>query len=219
MSKLSLQNNYYERDEVSNSSLSELKKELYGGMEYDPSESYKFGNLIDHMLTEPDKVDYFDYTSGEDKLTEDDFKRAEEMKKAFRRDQLAIQILGLSDTQKIMINPCQRFDFDIPFNLPVRCKWDLWMPTLGWGGDIKSTTATTQKQFEDAVMHFDYDRQRFFYMNMAQSKQDILIGISKVNFKVFKVPIKQGDRIWKSGQDKCFNLAFKYWEMFGNLEL
>ncbi len=92
------------------------------------------------------------------------------------------------------------------------------METYGWGGDIKSTTATTQKQFEDAVRYFDYDRQRFFYMNMAGSNQDILIGISKVNFKVFKVPIQRGSELWNSGRDKTMELAFKYWMMFGDLK-
>ena len=111
------------------------------------------------------------------------------------------------------------FDYDISFSLPVRCKWDLWMPSLKWGGDIKSTTATTQKQFEEAARFFDYDRQRYFYMNIAGSTQDILIGISKVNYRVFKVPIKRGDCFWKSGEEKCLCLAFKYWEMFGDLNL
>ena len=131
---------------------------------------------------------------------------------------MAKGIVSLSEPQKIMINHGQLFDYDIKFFLPVRCKWDLWMPSLGWGGDIKSTSATTQKQFEDAVTFFDYDRQRFFYMNISGSTQDVLIGISKENFKVFTVKIKQGDKLWKSGQDKCFDLAFKYWEMFGDLK-
>ena len=54
---------------------------------------------------------------------------------------------------------------------------------MGWGGDIKSTSATTQEQFESAVRQFDYDRQRFFYMNIAGSEKDVLIGISKEHQK------------------------------------
>ncbi len=213
-----MKDTYYDRSEVSNSDLSKLKQDLYGTFERDPTESFKFGNLIDHMITEPQKVNYFNYTCGDDALTEDDFLRAEEMKKSFFRDKMAKGIFSLSEPQKIMINHGQLFDYDIKFFLPVRCKWDLWMPSLGWGGDIKSTSATTQKQFEDAVTFFDYDRQRFFYMNISGSTQDVLIGISKENFKVFTVKIKQGDKLWKSGQDKCFDLAFKYWEMFGDLK-
>lgn len=209
---------YYDRDEVSNSDLSRLKQDLYGTFERDPADAFRFGNLIDHMITEPHKVNYFNYTCGDDALTEDDFRRAEEMKKSFFRDDMARKILSLSDTQKVMINPAQSFDHEIRFTLPVRCKWDLWMNSLGWGGDIKSTSANTREQFEDAVRFFDYDRQRFFYMNISGSSQDVLIGISKENFKVFKVTIKRGDNLWLSGRDKCLDLAFKYWEMFGDLK-
>lgn len=208
---------YYSRTEVSNSDLSELKRQLYGGSGIDPVHAL-FGNLIDHMITEPEKVDYFKLTCAGEQMTEEDFERAEGMKRAFLRDEMARKILSLSDTQKIMINPSQRFDYDIPFTLPVRCKWDLWMPSVGCGGDIKSTSATSQKQFEDAVRQFDYDRQRFFYMNISGSKQDVLIGISKENFKVFKVLIKREDNLFNSGKQKCMELAFKYWMMFGNLK-
>lgn len=205
---------YYSRSEVSNSDLSQFKKELYGGPEFDPTEAYKFGTLIDCMITEPQQVDYFRFTCAGEQYTKEDFDQANEMRRAFMRDELARHILEKSSTQKIMINPSQAFDYEIPFTLPVRCKWDLWMDRFKWGGDVKSTTATTQKQFEEAVRYFDYDRQRFFYMNIAESKQDILIGISKVNFKVFKLPIQRGDDLWKSGRDKTMELAFKYWLMF-----
>lgn len=208
---------YYKRSEISNSDLSELKRQLYGGMEIDPVHA-KFGNLIDHMITEKEKVNYFKYICAGDQMTEDDFKRAEEMKKAFMRDDYCVKILSLSDTQKVMINPKQLFDYDIPFYLPARCKWDLFMNSMGWGGDIKSTAATTQKQFEDAIRHFDYDRSRFFYMNIAGSDKDVIIGISKENFKVFKVQIRRGDDLWASGREKCMELAYKYWIMFGDLK-
>lgn len=83
-------------------------------MEIDPVHA-KFGNLIDHMITEPEKVNYFKLTCAGEQLTEGDFKKAEEMKKAFMRDEFASRILPLSDTQKVMINPCQKFDYDIHF--------------------------------------------------------------------------------------------------------
>lgn len=207
---------YYDRPEVSNSDLSQLKRELYGGEE-NPA-AFRFGNLLDHMITEPLKVNYFTLTCDGEKMPEDDFRRAEEMKKAFFRDPAAKRMHLLSEFQKVMVNPSQLFDHEIPFRLPVRCKWDLWMPSLKWGGDIKSTSATTQRQFEEAADFFDYDRQRFFYMNIAGSSRDILIGVSKANFKVFKIPIKRGGPFWKRGREKCLDLAFKWWEMFGDLK-
>lgn len=204
---------YYSRSEVSNSDLSALKKLIYGGTEFDPTEAYKFGTLIDCMLTEPDKVNFYNYTCAGEQYTAEQFEQAKQMKRAFFKDDLARRMLERADTQAIMFRemPIEFEGFE--FSLPVRCKWDIWMPHLGWGGDIKSTTATSQKQFEAAAMHFDYDRQRAFYMDIAGSNQDILIAISKVNFKVFKIPIKRGDKFFQSGQDKYRDLAFQYWNL------
>ena len=204
---------YYNRSEVSNSDLSNLKKLLYGCDSFDPIEAYKFGTLIDMMLTEPDKVNYLTYQCNGEQYTVEDFEKAKQMKRAFNKDELAYKMLQRSDTQKIMIR-IMPIEFEgFKFELPVRCKFDLWMPNLNWGGDIKSTTATSQKQFEAAARHFDYDRQRAFYMDIAGSNQDILIAISKVNFKVFKIPIKRGDEFFQSGQDKYRELAFQYWNL------
>lgn len=207
---------YYRRSEVSNSDLSKLKQELYGDMERDPTLAYNFGRLIDCMITEPEKVNFFNLTCDGEQYTDKDFEVAERMKLFFQKDEMARTILKLADTQKIMINPHQTFDSEV-FTLPTRCKWDLWMSSLRWGGDLKSTTAKTQREFEEAVKFFDYDRQRYFYMNMAGSNQDVLIGVSKVNFKVFKVLIKRGDPLWKSGREKCLHLAEKYYLLFGDL--
>src|SRR5690606_21539428 len=108
-----------------------------------------------------------------------------------------------------------KFSFEgVDFDLNTRCKWDLWADRLKYGGDIKSTAATTQKQFEEAVRFFDYDRQRAWYMNIAKSDKDFIIGISKKNFKVFKVPVRRGDELFNEGVKKYSELAFKWWSLF-----
>lgn len=207
--------NYYSRPEVSNSDLSELKKQLFGGPDYDPTAAYKFGSLIDAMITEPNLVDEYNLTCNGEQYDKESFEKARQMRKAFLKDELCRKMLSNSVTQKVMIEPKQVFNYSISFSLPVRCKWDLWMPGLNYGGDIKSTVATSQKQFEDVCRHFDYDRQRWWYMNIAGSNQDILIGISKENFKIFKLPIRRNDDFFNSGKEKAEFLAFKYWQMFG----
>lgn len=208
-----MKDSYYSRSEVSNSDLSTLKKLIYGGQDYDPTEAYKFGTLIDCMLTEPDKVNFYNYTCNGEQYTKDQFEQARQMKRSFFKDDLARRMLERADTQAIMFREMQIEFEGFNFSLPVRCKWDIWMKHLGWGGDIKSTTATSQKQFEDAAHHFDYDRQRAFYMDIAGSNQDILIAVSKVNFQVFKIPIKRSDKFFQSGQDKYRELAFQYWNL------
>ena len=206
---------YYNRKEVSNSDLSWLKKQLYPTYMPDPTEAYKFGNLLDAMLTEPDRVDFLQRTCDTDKFTKEVFEQAMNMKRAFARDEVAKQMIDGADTQKIMSKRLNLNFQGIDFNLNSRCKWDIWKENLKWGGDIKSTASTTQKGFEDAVKYFDYDRQRAWYMDIAGSKQDILIAISKVNYKVFKVYITRDSELYKSGKAKYLELAFRWWLMFG----
>lgn len=208
---------YYDRPEVSNSDLSWLKNQLYPRDMPDPTEAYKFGTLIDAMLTESFKVNYSSLTCDGEKYTEEDFERANKMRLAFLKDDFCRNLVENSTPQKVMTK-IQEFEMNgFKYSLPVRCKWDIFMDSFGWGGDIKSTTATTHKQFVDAIYHFDYDRQRAFYMTIAESNQDVLIGISKKNFKVFKVPIKRTDDMFKSGMEKVNELTFEWWKMFGDL--
>ena len=206
---------YYFRPEVSNSDLSWLKQQLFPRDMPDPTEAYKFGSLIDCMITEPERVNYYKRTCNDDQFNVKDFTTAEKMKQAFYKDDFCRTMFekGRVDGQKIMVKPITLNFKGVEFTLQARCKWDGWRDDWGWGGDIKSTTAMSQKQFEDAAHHFDYDRQRAFYMDIAGSNQDILIAVSKVNFQVFKIPIKRGDKFFQSGQDKYRELAFQYWNL------
>jgi hypothetical protein len=206
---------YFGRNEVSNSDLSWLKSYWEPQMdEVVKQKAYKFGTLLDAIITEPFKVDFFKFQVDGVQYSEEDFDKVAQMKKSFFNHPLAANILKQSDTQKIMIEK-RKFQFDdIDFELNTRCKWDLWMPSLGWGGDLKTTTATTQKQFEEAVRFFDYDRQRAWYMDIAGSNQDVLIAVSKVNYKVFTVPIRRDDELYKIGKQKYNELAFKWWVLF-----
>lgn len=206
---------YYSRNEVSNSDLGWLSNQLNPKPMPDPTNAFKFGSLIDAMLTEQYRVNYFKRTCDDDQFTPEEFGTAENMKRAFMADDIARTLISGADTQKVMI---ERKDLNfegIDFSIRMRCKWDIWRNDLGFGGDIKSTTATTQAQFETAIKYFNYDRQRAFYMNMAGSEKDVLIGISKKNFKVFKVYINRNSELYKEGYHKYITLSFKWWRLFG----
>lgn len=212
---------YYARPEVSNSDLSWLKKYWQPeNLIIDLEKAYAFGTLIDCMITEPHKVNYFNLTCAGVQYTAADFKLAEDMKKAFYRDELCATLAKHSEYQKVSVRESFPIEHDgISFSMDVRCKWDLFaMPKLNMSADIKSTACTTQKQFEEAVRYFDYDRQRAWYMDIENVNHDMLIGISKVNCKVFKVPVTRQSELYKEGKKKYQELAFKYWYLFGEME-
>jgi hypothetical protein len=209
--------NYYQLPEVSNSDLSWLKDLLYPRETVtDPREAYAFGSLIDAMLTEPGRVDYFKRSLDGKPFRKELFDNAVKMKQAFRKDEFCASLIEKSDGQKVSIVHDRQYSYrGFPFALDVRCKWDIWRPDWGWGGDIKSTVASTQKEFEAAALYFDYDRQRAFYMDLQDCERDVLIGISKVNHRIFKIFINRKSEFYKRGKDKYTELAFRWHLLFG----
>lgn len=211
---------YYQRPEVSNSDLSALEKYFMpSDWIADATAAYRFGNLIDAMITEPEKVNHMNHTVNGIQFTYDEWDKAYTMLQAFRRDEHCTQFLSLASGQNVMSKEVELEYGGFEFSLPMRCKYDLWMQKLKWGADIKSTTATTQKQFEDAVRYFNYDRQRAVYMTISGAPRDMIIGISKSNFKVFKVAISKESDLYISGMEKFRELAFKWWTLFADVNL
>ncbi len=208
---------YYGRKEVSNSDLSDLKQLLHPKRQFGNKEAaFHFGSLVDAIVTEPERVNYYAYKVDDVQYTKEEFEHAREMYKSLRmearRDPFLAKVLEMSDTQKFMVNKAQKFTYGrLTFELDTRCKWDWWLPAFNFGGDLKTTFASSQKQFEEAVDFFDWDRSRAWYMDIAGSDKDFIYAISKKNCLVFKKFIKRGDKIYTNGRDKYEELAFNYW--------
>lgn len=205
---------YFDRTEVSNSNLTSIKKEIIGDNKPPPLEAYRFGNLIDMMITEQHLIDYTNHKCAGELFEEDIWNQAIQMKQSFMADPMCYNMIKLASGQAVTTKMDQLFKYrNWEFYLNVRAKWDLLFRGQGWGADIKSTMATTQSQFEAACDMFDYWRSRVFYMNIIDSDQDMLIGISKVNYKVFKIPIKRGDKYFKKGEQQMNWLALEAWKL------
>ena len=131
---------YYSRSEVSNSDLTELKNILHPRMQFgDKEAAFRFGSLVDAIITEPARVDYYRLTVDDEQYTEDEFRHAQEMQKALRmearRDEFLFKVLGYAETQRFMVNTQQQFTYcGFPFSLDTRCKWDWWLGLFG--GDL-----------------------------------------------------------------------------------
>ena len=211
--------NYYERSEVSNSDLTELKNLLHPRPQFgDKEAAFRFGSLVDAIITEPDRVNYYQFTVDDVQYTEDEFRHAQEMYRSLRlearNDAFLAKVLEIADTQRCMVNKQQQFDYGgFVFTLDTRCKWDWFLDLFGFGGDLKTTFASTQKEFDDAVDFFDWDRSRAWYMDIAHSDRDFIYGISKKNCNIFKKFINRGDDIYNRGREKYEELAFQYWAL------
>lgn len=211
------QDEYYRRSEVSNSDLTELKNLLHPRPQFgDKEAAFRFGTLVDAVITEPERVNYYRLTVDDVQYTEDEFLIAQDMYKSLkmeaRRDPFLAKVLEMAETQRFMVNKQQVFEYGgFHFRLDTRCKWDWFFPLMNFGGDLKTTFATTQKQFDEAVYFFDWDRSRAWYMDIAQSDRDFIYAISKQNGRVFKKFINRGDEIYRRGREKYEELAFQWW--------
>ena len=214
---MNAQQSYYSRPEVSNSDLTQLKNLLHPRLQYgDREAAFRFGSLVDALVTEPNRVNRYRFTVDDVQYTEDEFEHATQMLRALRsearRDAFLAKVLETADTQRCMFNKRQQFQYGgFSFSLDTRCKWDWFLTPYGFGGDLKTTFASTQKEFDEAVDFFDWDRSRAWYMDIARSDRDFIYGISKKNGCVFKKFINRDDEIYKRGREKYEELAFQYW--------
>ena len=210
--------NYRHFPAVSNSDLGWLNDQfLPTQKKIDLQRAYANGNLIDAMITEPGKVNHYKRTvDGVDyQFSEDEFLCAYEMKKSFMKDAFCVAFMNQAKFQHISYQPDFNIECDgFKFTLPAKCKWDLFRTDIDLSGDIKSTACTTHSQVEEALRYFDYDRSRAWYMDLEKRNNDILIFISKVNFKIFKVPVKRDSELYKDGKRKYQDLSFKWWMLF-----
>ena len=192
---------YYNRTEVSNSDLTALRDILHPRQQFgDREAAFRFGTLVDALITEPAR----------------EFRHAKEMQRSLRmearHDPFLANVLELADTQRFMVNHNQEFTYcDWPFHLDTRCKWDWFLSEFGFGGDLKTTFARSQAEFDEAVDFFDWDRSRAWYMDIAGSQRDFIYAISKKNCRVFKKFINRGDEIYNRGREKYEELAFQWW--------
>lgn len=210
---------YYLRTEVSNSDLTELKNYLYPRTQYgDKEKAFKFGTLVDALITENERVHYSKRMVDDVTYSREDFELGlamrEALRKEARKDEFLRAVLSNSDTQKFMVNKSQRFLYgNFEYTLDTRCKWDWWLPSFGFGGDLKTTFAESQNQFNEAIDFFDWDRSRAWYMDIAGSQQDFIYAISKKNLKIFKAFIRRDNDTYKRGKEKYDELAFKWWQL------
>jgi hypothetical protein len=133
------------------------------------------------------------------------------MARSVNSDPLTATIKRHCEFEKEMYVDQVRFG---PVQLDCRCKYDAWAPALGYGFDLKTTTAKTQAEFLAASRKFSYPRARVFYCTIAGASRDIIIGVSKhPPHRIFKIFLQPGDLLWKEGEAELMDLTMKYWAL------
>ena len=147
---------YYSCTEVSNSDLTALKNLLHP-VPMPPGvkeRAFRFGTLVDAIITEPGRVNYYQLTVDDEQYTDDEFRHAKEMYRSLRmtarHDQFLAKVLEEAETQRFMVNKAQEFEYgSFPFTLDTRCKWDWWLGSFG--GDLKTTAKPARPQHKRSL--------------------------------------------------------------------
>lgn len=88
---------YYQRSEVSNSDLTALKELLHPRVAYgDREAAFRFGSIVDAIITEPQRVDFLKMTIDGAPVDEEEFLHAREMQRALRAESREIRSLQRS---------------------------------------------------------------------------------------------------------------------------
>lgn len=206
--------NYFEIDALSNSELGQLKKGIFNvNSPKHLQHIFDFGNLVDALLTEPPEVvQKYRQLCGEEK-----WQQALKMVEQCEKDPVIKLMIDHSIPQYIFVRLLNVKYLDYQFNIRSKCKFDLFMKTRLSGIDFKTLSVSNYQQFKDSIHHFDYDRQAAFYMDLARIKRFWIIGISKINFQIFKLCIQHGDHIYTRGKKKYSYWAWKYHTLIHNL--
>jgi len=217
------QDAYYGRPECSNSDLSFLNKYWESfQINYDIEQVQNFGTLLDCMITEPARVNYFKLTCAGIQHTAEEFAQAEAMKRSFFQDEFCRMIAEKSDMQKVTVNHAFRinhlgFDFTLPFRMKADFNAKRLLKMIA---DLKSTNAATEKAFRASVRDFQYHRQAAVYMDMEEVDRFMILGVGKkAPYPIFKVPIVRGDELYTEGKELYQELGFKHFYLFESLKI
>ena len=97
----------------------------------------------------------------------------------------------------------------------VRCKTDGDSRAMSCVFEYKGLGVTSDKQFHDAIMSFDYDMSAYWYMNVTGLSQYLIVGVSKKNPDlIFKRIIDRNHPYYHSGAIKT-ETHIKVWKQFG----
>lgn len=209
---------YYSHPYVSNSDLSRLKRELESDVYVPPTASFRFGSLVDAVITEPLAInrETMKFVSDGIAFTKGELAKADRMRQLFLAHPICRMIYTKSTTQAEIYADYVPFHVDgVDFELPMRAKLDFFWADARIVADLKTTAAKTQQAFEHSAMQFDYYRQMVHYCKLTGSNRAAIIGMSKANDGLFPIFINEGDERWQIGERDLNTLALKYFLFHG----
>lgn len=192
---------------VSASKLIRFKKWLDGVEEKqeDENQAIKIGNLIDALITQPDRINMFSKLFAGHIFSNDEYELINKMHHSFLNfiHASGIDLLIKHSQKQCKYSKVMTYqESDLHIQAPMKCIYDIVTNDNTIGIDIKTTQATTKKAFINGLKYTDQDQSRYIYNSLSNLKNDYIIGISKIKpYNCFLVnTIEEG--FMKTGRNK-----------------
>lgn len=202
---------YFALQACSNSALKEAYKIFgTGAVPSYNQNSFRLGSAVDALLTAPEGFSTAD-------LSDDDAAHIMPMRTQLWKNTIYQALFRNAETQAVFVETDFALTIDgQTITVPAKCKFDVWNPKLGFGGDIKTTDAKNQAQFEAAASFFGYDLQAAWYMDVTKSNRFVIMGVSKHHpHPVFIISIKRDSEQYLAGKEKYEAYARPWWMLYG----
>jgi hypothetical protein len=169
---------YFQIKKISNSDLGIAKNILAGKPQPKrPEKAFSFGSAFHEALLEPDR-----YRSLEWAEKGVDVTKVEKLLQSALANEAVRKILKNGKNEQVIEWTHQQTGVECKSKLDIiQSKKELIVT------DIKTTSATTQADFETDFIFYEYNRQAAFYMQSIGAKEFFSVGISKANGQIFIV--------------------------------
>lgn len=195
---------YYDRYEISNSRLGNVKRLMSGDTFIPKGNYFEFGSLVDSLITQPHMM-----FVPSDKLSDEDILRAYKMRDMAFSDPIFGPFIKASVKQTAYINTLNMCHEDGQhFCVEARCLMDFYVPGLNVISDLKTTVATTQKAWDKSFRDHAYYRQAAWYMDIMQADHFLFFAISKKEpFEIFQTKVVRDDYWYELGKVEYIDLC------------
>lgn len=166
---------YRQLNRIANSDLTELKNHLFGLPQWTSSQAQEFGTRFHDFLL----LDNMTIPTGKDATA------TKRMLDAVRANTFFTQIVAGAEIETA------QFWNDETTGLPCKARLDIRLPEEGQIVDIKTTSARSQKEFEQNCYRYEYDRQaghladRFILFGVQKQKPHSLYVVKVLGDSIF----------------------------------
>lgn len=206
---------YFDHEYASNS---DLKKLMNLGKELPENIGviYDQGTLNHQALTEKHKADEW-LRQQQEEITvacveaKRKYDLACTMAKTVLKDDLCRKMIMMQDFRR----EHEFYRLDV-YGIKGRCKTDGDSKMISTCFEYKGLSVTTDKAFEEALYHFDYDQGAAWYMDTMRYKYWLIAAVSKAQpDRLFKRIVDRNHQIYISGREKVIK-ATNLWKISFN---